>query len=285
MRHVYRKPKFWRASWGALVIGDPPFEVSKPRKRPNKAHDNAKARRATPTRAEAELARILNHLNHGALRGRYFREWAFAEKWILDFYFDEIRLGIEVDGSIHRQSAQKVRDREKEKACNDWHITLLRVSNDEVLGSSKDLTEKLRAAWREAQRRFVLSPYARNSNETTPCRTSKKTSPSETSMGSLYRFTCDACGLNARVSGGTDCGFETITKTLYCRTCHVLVDIALGASDDPNRALQDQATDNNDGFLHCPMCKGTLLKAWSAGQPCPKCGGKVTKDHLEVLWD
>ena len=101
MTHIYRKPKIWRTrSVGAGVIGDAPL-VFEPQKRRNKSQENARKRKACPTPAERELENILNALNDGALRGRFFREWTFADRWILDFFFHEIRLGIEVDGSIH----------------------------------------------------------------------------------------------------------------------------------------------------------------------------------------
>ena len=142
------------------MIGDAPlvFDLQKHR---NKSQENARKRKACPTPAERELEKILNSLNGGVLRGLFFREWAFADRWILDFFFHEIRLGIEVDGSIHELPAQKQRDREKELACDEWSITLLRVTNREVFGNREELLEKLREGWRTASRRFKQSVYAR----------------------------------------------------------------------------------------------------------------------------
>jgi very-short-patch-repair endonuclease len=101
MAYVCRKPKMWRTrAIGTSMIGDAPL-VFEPQRRRNKSQENARKRRSAPTPAERELERILNSLNGGVLRGRFFREWAFADKWILDFFFHEVRLGIEVDGSVH----------------------------------------------------------------------------------------------------------------------------------------------------------------------------------------
>ena len=161
MVHIYRKPKIWRTrAIGTGVIGDAPL-VFEPQKRRNKSQENARKRKARPTPAERELESILNSLNGGVLRGRFFREWAFADRWILDFFFHEIRLGIEVDGSVHSVPIQKQRDREKEETCEEWSITLLRVSNREVFGDRQALVEKLRVAWRTASQRFKRSVYAR----------------------------------------------------------------------------------------------------------------------------
>lgn len=160
MPHIYRKPKIWRTrAVSAGVLGDAPL-VFEPVKRRNKSQENARKRKARPTPAERELENILNALNDGVLRGRFFREWAFADRWILDFFFHEIRLGIEVDGSIHALPSQKQRDREKEKTCDEWSITLIRIANREVFGNRDELLQKLRVAWLKASRRFKQSEYA-----------------------------------------------------------------------------------------------------------------------------
>jgi very-short-patch-repair endonuclease len=161
MAYVYSKPKMWRTrAIGSSVIGDAPL-VFEPQRRRNKSQENARKRRSAPTPAERELERILNSLNGGVLRGRFFREWAFADRWILDFFFHEVRLGIEVDGSVHSLASQKQRDREKEQTCDEWSITILRISNREVFGDREALVQKLRAAWGLASRRFKQSVYAR----------------------------------------------------------------------------------------------------------------------------
>lgn len=163
MPYIYRKPKIWRTNAIPSVIGDAPLSslVFRTEKRRNKSQENAQRRRTRPTTAESELEAILKSLNGGVLRGRFFREWAFADRWILDFFFHEIRLGIEVDGSIHALPDQRKKDREKERACDEWSITLLRITNQEVFGNREQLLEKLWEGWRTAARRFKQSAYAR----------------------------------------------------------------------------------------------------------------------------
>jgi very-short-patch-repair endonuclease len=157
----YRKPKLWRTSdIFPRVIGDAPHESDTIVRRKNTAWKNAKAMRKRPTRAEKELEAILNSLNHGILKGRFITQWAFAERWILDFYFHEIRLGIEVDGSVHQTAHQRTRDREKEAACLEWDITLIRISNAKVFGNRDLLVQVLRNGWREAARRIKSSSFA-----------------------------------------------------------------------------------------------------------------------------
>jgi hypothetical protein len=82
-------------------------------------------RRATPTRAEAELQRVLNSLNGGALRGKFKREHV----------------------------VQRAKDLKKDSDCRRFDITVLRLRNAEIFGDRDWLIKKLRAGWREAKDR------------------------------------------------------------------------------------------------------------------------------------
>lgn len=93
-------------------------------------------RNATP--AESALARVLNRMDGGRLRGRFVAQWAFGGKWILDVYFPELRLGFEVDGGYHDQQEQQQRDRQKERDCADIGIMLIRFSNEEIVATGDD---------------------------------------------------------------------------------------------------------------------------------------------------
>lgn len=112
----------------------------------------ADERREHPTRAERALAAILGGLNEGALDGRFRRECVCGGRWIVDFYFPEVRLGIEVDGGYHRSTVQRGWDLFKEGALESAGVTLLRLTNEEVFGDRERLLGKLRQAWRAALR-------------------------------------------------------------------------------------------------------------------------------------
>ena len=112
----------------------------------------ADERREHPTRAERALAAILTGLNEGALDGRFRREWVCGGRWIVDFYFPEVRLGIEVDGGYHRSTVQRGWDLFKEGGLESAGVTLLRLTNEEVFGDRERLLGKLRQAWRTALR-------------------------------------------------------------------------------------------------------------------------------------
>jgi very-short-patch-repair endonuclease/ribosomal protein S30 len=114
---------------------------------------HAKFLRNNLTPAEKYLARFLNNLNNGVLKGRFVIQHVVSGKWIVDFFFPENRLAIEIDGDYHSDPKQKIKDKIKEKDCRTFDITLIRLSNTEVFGDQKVLTEKLREGWRKALRR------------------------------------------------------------------------------------------------------------------------------------
>jgi very-short-patch-repair endonuclease len=113
----------------------------------------AAERRDRPTRAERALAAILGEANGGALVGRFRREWVCGGRWIVDFYFPEVGLGIEVDGGYHRSRTQRARDLLKAAELDAAGVTLVRLTNEEIFAGRERLLGKLRLAWREAQRR------------------------------------------------------------------------------------------------------------------------------------
>ena len=132
----------------ARVLGEPAF-FDEGWKR-SKILEFADYRRANPTPAEAELSRILNALNDGVLRQKFVREHVISGQWIVDFFFSEIRLAVEVDGSIHLTGHQLRRDKLKDADCAKFDITILRITNSEVFGCREQLISKLRSGWREA---------------------------------------------------------------------------------------------------------------------------------------
>ena len=113
---------------------------------------------ATP--AEAALEDFLNCLGDGALRGEFRREWQVGD-WIVDFYFPRIKLAIEVDGGYHRAQSRWRKDLHKTRDLQARAITVLRLTNKEVLGDRERLVTRLRAAWRSAlERSRVPQPAA-----------------------------------------------------------------------------------------------------------------------------
>ena len=71
----------------------------------------------------------------------------------MDFFFPEVRLAIEIDGGHHGRGQQAERDRNKERDCRRFDITLVRFTNAEVFGNPAAVVEKLRGAWSIARAR------------------------------------------------------------------------------------------------------------------------------------
>jgi very-short-patch-repair endonuclease len=118
----------------------------------------AQARRERPTRAERALEAFLSEVNGHALEGRFVREWVCRDRWLVDFYFPEVRLAIEVDGGYHRSTFQLGWDLFKAADLEAAGLTVLRLTNQEALGDRTRLVAKLREGWRQAARAKARRP-------------------------------------------------------------------------------------------------------------------------------
>lgn len=128
----------------------------------------ARTMRREPTKAEKFLWQLLRG---GKIGKKFRRQHPFGSK-ILDFYCDECRLAIEVDGSIHDTNEHQQNDREREAALGEYEIRTLRFTNDEVLNDTNNVIRKIQEQCdsplpsgkglgvREAGRIILLSPSA-----------------------------------------------------------------------------------------------------------------------------
>lgn len=152
----YRKPRVrvGGASVGAIgVLGEGSLATGDTGHHgPRRIQLRASKRKEFHTPAEKRLEEILNSLGGGVLRGKFYREWAFS-RWIVDFFFWENRLCIEVDGPYHRNPNQARRDALKTSDLENAEITLLRLTNEEIFGEREPLVDKLRKAYVAANKR------------------------------------------------------------------------------------------------------------------------------------
>ena len=77
------------------------------------------------------------------LDGFRFRQQHVIGKCIADFYCHQAKLVIEVDGSSHDN--RKVQDFYRDQFMKGLGLTILRVTNEEVLNSMETVKEKIRA--------------------------------------------------------------------------------------------------------------------------------------------
>jgi very-short-patch-repair endonuclease len=78
-------------------------------------------------------------LKEKQMYGYDFHRQKPIDNYILDFFCYELMLGIEVDGYSHQFLEVYNKDRIKEKRMNDFGITVLRFSDDEVLNEMENV--------------------------------------------------------------------------------------------------------------------------------------------------
>lgn len=65
--------------------------------------------------------------------GYKFRRQYSVDWYVIDFYCPELKLAIEIDGSVHDDEKQKVYDKERQKYIERFGIVFLRIRNEEIL--------------------------------------------------------------------------------------------------------------------------------------------------------
>ncbi len=88
----------------------------------------AKELRDNPTRAEEFL---WEKIRRNQLSGFKFRRQHPIANFIADFYCHEVRLVVELDGSIHRKIEQKDYDNGREHELRTFGIKVLRFKNED----------------------------------------------------------------------------------------------------------------------------------------------------------
>jgi very-short-patch-repair endonuclease len=103
-----------------------------------------------PTRHELEVERVVCTL------GVPYRMQYLASPYILDFYFPEHRLVLEIDGDSHFTPAGKDRDRTRDKALVARGMTVLHVTNIAVDNGTQTWLPRLCSALEAAVREPVV---------------------------------------------------------------------------------------------------------------------------------
>lgn len=75
--------------------------------------------------------------------GNHFRRQHPIDGFILDFYCDDAKLGIEIDGGIHETKNQRERDRFREEELKRKNILILRFTNDQVLKDPEQVIQTI----------------------------------------------------------------------------------------------------------------------------------------------
>ncbi|MCW5911398.1 MAG: formimidoylglutamate deiminase [Cyclobacteriaceae bacterium] len=155
---------------------DQKIEVWSRAKTPDQILGYAREMRKNPTEAEALL---WANLRNRKLNNLKFRRQQHIQGFILDFYCDAARLGVEVDGRIHLSKEQIKYDNQRTAYLAEFGIRIIRFTNEEVKENLKGVLSKILS---EAS---ISSPSPRPRASATPL-------PGERGRGEglkFYRFT------------------------------------------------------------------------------------------------
>ena len=95
-------------------------------------------------RYETEAEKILwTKLCRNQMLGLQFRRQHPLNRFIADFYCAKIKLVIEVDGNIHELPENKVYDIGRSQILNDFGITVIRFSNEQIIDDIKNIIKKI----------------------------------------------------------------------------------------------------------------------------------------------
>ena len=83
-------------------------------------------------------------LRNRKLNGLKFRRQHPLDKFIVDFYCNEKKLVVELDGSVHEEKINKDYDEARTAMLAGLNVIVLRFQNEEVINNLKDVLNKIR---------------------------------------------------------------------------------------------------------------------------------------------
>jgi very-short-patch-repair endonuclease len=95
-------------------------------------------------REETKVEKILWQKLRNKKLGTKFRRQHPVDMYILDFYAPDIKLAIELDGSLHKEKENKEWDKDRTDYLNWKDIGVLRFWNSEVESDLENVLDKIR---------------------------------------------------------------------------------------------------------------------------------------------
>jgi len=102
--------------------------------------DTARELRQKETKAEVIVWRLLRNRN---FMGQKFRRQHQIGLYIVDFYCDELKLIVELDGSIHLSKGQKEKDIVRDEYLKSAGFIIFRFKNHEVLNKPENFLKTI----------------------------------------------------------------------------------------------------------------------------------------------
>jgi uroporphyrinogen-III synthase len=109
-------------------------------------HGSAKLARELRQASTQPEQRAWHLLRNRRLLGVKFRRQRALGKYVVDFYCFQLRLAIELDGSVHSQPSQKRKDDAKDAYLRRLGVHVLRLPNGLILEAPEDFLKKVREA-------------------------------------------------------------------------------------------------------------------------------------------
>jgi very-short-patch-repair endonuclease len=100
----------------------------------------ARELRHRQTEAEEKLWSLLRNRQ---VRGKKFRRQHAIVSYVVDFYCNESKLAIELDGNSHREAEPQEYDNSRTVLLNQIGITVLRFWNEEVINDPVKVLQKI----------------------------------------------------------------------------------------------------------------------------------------------
>ena len=107
------------------------------------AHTLKKAFELRKCMTKAEII-LWEKLRAKKLNGYKFRRQHAIRQFVADFYCHQAKLVIEVDGDYHNETEQKEYDIGRTEELNQFEITVIRFTNNEVENNINEVLEKIK---------------------------------------------------------------------------------------------------------------------------------------------
>ncbi|MCX6792610.1 MAG: endonuclease domain-containing protein [Candidatus Falkowbacteria bacterium] len=104
--------------------------------------------RKLQTPSENSLWQLLR--NRKLLNLKFHRQYIVVG-FIIDFYCPALKLGIEVDGGIHKLKDSIIYDKERESIIKQYNISILRFSNKSIENNLSGVINQIKARTKKIQ--------------------------------------------------------------------------------------------------------------------------------------
>jgi len=112
----------------------------------------ARSLRKNPTKAEEILWK---HLRERQMEGVKFRRQHPARDYVIDFFSNEIKLVIEVDGEYHDEKLQSFEDDNRDLVLINWGMRVLRYKNEHIYNFLDLVLEDIRENFNEVKQNRI----------------------------------------------------------------------------------------------------------------------------------